>query len=283
MAFFRALESCQPVHRRLFSDPLASGFLSGGLRALAATAHLPGLRSLLPRLVDRRNPGPRVSALVRTRMIDDQLSRGLTDGAAQIVILGAGYDSRAYRVAQAEAARVYEVDHPATQAVKRRGLVRALGAEPANVVWVGVDFLREDFGSALLDAGYSASAATFFIWEGVTNYLDAGSVESTFRWVSGHSAPGSRVSFTYVDRGLLDGSVPFGGSERWLAAVQRAGEPFTFGLVPAELESYLAGTGLCLLSDESTAQALARLQGRWPVPPAFYHVALAEVASAASA
>ena len=279
MAFFRAVESARPPRRRLFSDPLAASFLSGGLRVLAAAARVPGVRGLIPRLVDRRTPGPRISAVVRTHVIDLQLEAALTAGATQLVILGAGYDSRPYRIDSTSAARVFEVDHPDTQAVKRRLLGVKLGAVPENVVWVPVDFLHEDFGLRLVQAGYDPRAVTFFIWEGVTNYLTAGAVDETLRWIAGHSPAGSRLSFTYVDSGLLDGSTPFPGSEGWVSTVERAGEPFTFGLAPSGLSGYLEARGLELLEDESTADALARLgshTGAAP-PPGFYHVALAAV------
>ncbi len=280
MALFRALESCQPSGRRLFCDPLASGFLTGGLSLVAGAARIPGLHGLVPRIVDRRTPGPRISAVLRTRVIDQQLEDGLGAGCSQLVILGAGYDSRPYRIDGVAGARVFEVDHPDTQAVKRRLLAARLRAMPANVVWVPVDFLRDDFGCCLVEAGYSSDLPTFFIWEGVTNYLNAEAVDATLRWIAANSPSTSRLSFTYVDRGLLDGSKEFPGSEGWVATVERAGEPFTFGLQPDELERYLSQRGMRVLSDESTAEAHDRLgahAGGALRPPAFYHVALAEV------
>jgi len=280
MALFRAVESGRPAGARLVDDRYAKGFLGRDLRLLAAAGSLPGLRALVPLLIDRRAPGPRVSAVVRTRLIDDAVLAALAAGAEQVVLLGAGYDSRPYRIAAMSRARVFEVDHPTTQASKRRRIEAILRALPANVVWVPVDFLREDFGAALLAAGYEPARASLFVWEGVTNYLDADAVDHALRWIAANSPSASRVSFTYVDRGLLDGSQPFPGAERWVAAVTRAGEPFTFGLTPGEMEGYLSARGLRLLEDVSTAEALVRLggvRGSMPAPPGFYHVALAEV------
>jgi methyltransferase (TIGR00027 family) len=280
MALFRAVESCQPEGRRLFSDPFAIGFLTPGLRVAASVARLPGLGWLVPRLIDARASGPRVSALLRTRLIDDALVEALAKETRQVVLLGAGYDSRPYRTEGIQAARVFEVDHPTTQAVKRGRLERMLGSLPANVAYVAVDFVREDLGAALLEAGYNPAERTFFIWEGVTNYLNAIAVDATLRLIASDSGPGSRLSFTYIHRGLLDGSARFPGSEPWVKAVQGAGEPFTFGLHPAELRAYLAERGLRLLSDISTAEALKRYRpnvGNAAAPPAFYRVALAEV------
>jgi len=238
------------------------------------------MRWLVPRVIDRRAPGSRISALVRTRLIDRALVDALAREARQVVLLGAGYDSRACRIEDVVAARVFEVDHPTTQAVKRRRLARMLKSAPSNVVYVAVDFLDDDFGVCLLKAGYDEAERTLFIWEGVTNYLTAATVDATLRWIVSHSAPGSWLAFTYVHRGLLDGSPRFLGSERWVGAVEKAGEPFTFGLDPTELEGYLAEYGLRLLSDVSTADALeggATIVADASGLPAFYRVALAEV------
>jgi methyltransferase (TIGR00027 family) len=279
MALFRAVESCRPEDRRLFSDPFAAGFLSGGLRAAARAAQVPVLRQLVPRLIDRRAPGPRISAVVRTRLIDDAIAEGLEGGARQLVILGAGHDSRAYRLEAARGVRVYEVDHPTTQAAKRARVRRMLGKEPPRVTFVPIDFASQQLGPPLFAAGYDPKALTFVVWEGVTNYLDADAVDSTLRWIAGNAPSRSRLSFTYVDRALLDGSKTFPGSQRWVQSVEKAGEPFTFGLDPDALDRYLAERGLELLDDTTTAVALARYGRRDDeAPPAFYHVALAQIA-----
>lgn len=280
MALFRAVEDARPTASRLFSDPFAKGFLTGGLRVVAAASRMPLLRPLIPRLIDRRAPGPRISALVRTRLIDDALTQALADGTRQVVILGAGYDSRAFRLEIDSAVRVFEVDHPATQAVKRARLERVPVADRGRVTFVPTDFTRDELGEVLSTAGYDRRLMTFFIWEGVTNYLNADAVARTLRWISTNSAPGSRLSFTYVDRGLLDGTKSFARAEPWMARVERAGEPFTFGLDPETLADYLKQHGLRLISDTNTVAALTRYPERAKErpPPAFYHVALAQTA-----
>jgi methyltransferase (TIGR00027 family) len=136
VALFRALETARPEAERLFNDPLATAFLTGRLRAVAALATLPGLDRLVPALIDRRWPGPRASAIARTRVIDDVLHDAPQRGLDQLVLLGAGYDSRPYRLADTGTLRVFEVDHPTTQAVKRRVLEKALGHPPAHVCFV---------------------------------------------------------------------------------------------------------------------------------------------------
>jgi methyltransferase (TIGR00027 family) len=280
MALFRALESVRPAGERLFEDPLAHHFLSRPLRVVRGLARVPPLGSLISWFIDRRWPGARTSAVARTRLVDEALTAMLRAGVDQVVILGAGLDCRAQRLPGIERARVFEVDHPATQAAKRTRLAALGSGVAARVVFVGVDFTRDDLGQALAQAGYDSSGRSFFVWEGVTNYLTADAVDGVLRWVVGNSAPRSRILFTYVHRGLLDGSVAFAGTHALVATLERAGEPWTFGLDPAELPAYLAARGLLLLEDIGAADYRARYMGpaaRQMRGYEFYRAALAEV------
>jgi methyltransferase (TIGR00027 family) len=98
MALFRAAETQRPPERRLFADPLAASFLATPLAQVARAARVPLLRAVVPWLIDRRAPGPRPSAVARTKVLDDALVAAIDGGVEQLVILGAGYDSRAYRL-----------------------------------------------------------------------------------------------------------------------------------------------------------------------------------------
>src|SRR5262249_59412534 len=98
MALFRALETAEPPDRRLFADPFAAAFLSPVGRLVSGVARFGFARRMIVQVVDRIWPGARTSAIARTRLIDDALRRAIGDGAAQIVLLGAGFDSRAYRL-----------------------------------------------------------------------------------------------------------------------------------------------------------------------------------------
>jgi methyltransferase (TIGR00027 family) len=133
--------------------------------------------------------------------MDDVLIEALDQGIQQLVILGSGFDSRAYRFERLEeGVKVFEVDHPATQKAKVNKLQRILGAGclPAFVTFVPVDFTHESLAVRLTKCGYSERLKTLFIWEGVTMYLDAPSVEDTLAFIAGHSAPGSAVVFDYM-------------------------------------------------------------------------------------
>ncbi len=258
-ALFRALERRLP--QPLFDDPWARRFLRGRYRLAAAFP-----ARTVAALIDRRWPGPRAAVCVRTRYFDDAVREACASGLRQLVILGAGFDSRAQRLASLEGVHVFEVDHPDTQARKRQ----ALHGAPAHVTYVGLDFLRSSVETALQQAGLRPGARTLFLWEGVTNYLDAASVDATLRAVA---RLGRELLFTYVDQALLDGSAEFEGGRQSLAHVRALGEPFTFGLPPAGLPAYLGERGLELVEDLSLADAASRYYGaRRPPVSAYYHV-----------
>ncbi|MFB7291302.1 class I SAM-dependent methyltransferase [Actinacidiphila glaucinigra] len=282
VALFRALES---VRRgpRLFTDPYAASCLGPGLRLAVTVARFPGVARFLERRIDRRWPaGPRASAVVRTRLIDDLVVDALENGARRLVLLGAGYDSRAFRLDAARTAAVLEVDHPATQAVKRglAGTWSARAGRPGDRVrFVPADLMREDLGDVLRDAGPGDDRAVV-VWEGVTNYLDAASVHATLTALGAALAPGSRIVLTYMDRRALDGTGDFDGVTAWADTVRAAGEPFTFGFLPDELPAYLAERGLELTLDQSARDAAARYLeplGRHEPAAPFYRIAQAEV------
>jgi len=258
-ALFRALERRLP--RPLFDDPWARRFLRGRYRLAAL---LPA--GTVARAIDRRWPGPRAAVVVRTRYIDDALNAALAAGLGQVVILGAGLDSRAHRLPGIERAAVFEVDHPATQAMKRR----VVGRRPPHLAYVPLDLTRGRLDAVLPAAGFRADAPALFVWEGVTNYLDDASVDATLRFIA---RSGTALLFTYVDRAILDGSRRFEGAAESAAYVRRLGEPFTFGLDPREVPAYLRERGLEVEEDLPLSEAAARYYPAEPPPvSAYYHV-----------
>jgi methyltransferase (TIGR00027 family) len=275
-ALFRALEARRPPADRVADDPLAVKFLTPEFRALAAAGRVPPARRLIESVIDRRWPCVRGGVVARTRLIDEAVAAALP-GVEQMLILGAGFDSRAYRLEQLREVAVFEVDHPATQAAKRRILTRGSGRVPDNVRFVPVEFGADDPAVKLAGSGFVSGAPTLVLWEGVTNYLDSASVDATFRFLASAIAPGSPVLFTYVDRAVLDGSVAFEGAATTLRAVRRAGEPFTFGLNPREVPGYLAGRGFRLEADTVVRDAAERFYpaGSRASAPAYYHVVAA--------
>jgi len=279
-ALFRAIESSRrPRSKRLFEDPLAPGFLDR-LKCAYFMSRLPLVGRLIPLFIDWNWTGVRASAIGRTCWIDEQLRVALERGLRQVVILGAGYDCRAYRLSGIERARVFELDHPSTLAVKVKRLKYLLGAIPKHVSFVEVDFDRQDFALLLETSGFDRFVPTFFLWEGVMHYLTAEAVDTTIRSIASLSAPGSRLVFTYIHSGLLDGSVSFGDMGRVPATLRKAGETWTFGLRPEELPDYLDGRGFSLVTDIGSFEYRLRYmgeKGRHLKGFAFYRAALAEV------
>lgn len=280
MAFFRALESARSPRKRLFADSFAMQFLRPGLRRAVYFSRVPVLGALIPRYLDRRLPGARTSGVARTRLIDDALCQALREGIGQVLILGAGFDCRAYRLPGISSAAVFEVDHPATLSVKRAHLCRVLANVPENVRFVEMDFDRQSLSEALTQAGFDLLRPTVFVWEGVTNYLSADSVSAVLRFVAGCAAS-SRLVFTYVDRRALDGSALFEGAADLMRDVARLGEPWTFGLDPEELPEYLRALGLRLERDAGAREYRVQYfgpDGERMKGYDFYHVAIARVA-----
>src|SRR5262245_43609001 len=185
--------------------------MSRGLAFALWTSRSRLVRPALLRYADARAPGARTSAIARTAYLDDAGRAAVAAGTRQLVVLGAGFDCRAQRLPELAGARVFEVDRAETQAVKRA----RLADRGADVRYVPVDFLRDEVPSALAAAGWNAGEPTFVLWEGVTNYLTEPAVARVLSWF-GSTARGGCIAFTYVHRGVLDGSVDFEGAARIL-------------------------------------------------------------------
>jgi methyltransferase (TIGR00027 family) len=284
MAAFRALESVKPARERLFFDPYAKRFLPPAQRFLAACSSLTPLRRLIERYADRRAPGARTSGIARTRLIDDWLGREVERGVRQIVVLGSGFDCRALRLPGLADIPLFEIDRPALVGYKSRLLEREYRAR-RNIKPVRGDFLIGDLAERLSAAGYVSGLKTFFLWEGVTNYLTAESVAAVFDWVARNASPHSKIAFTYVHADAVAGRFQAPGLPALLEALRRRGEPWTFGFDPAALPGYLATHGIRLLADLGAAQYRRRYWQAMPeqgIGYEFYRAALAEVAPRAA-
>ena len=182
----------------------------------------------------------------RTTFYDAALERHLA-GIDQLVILGAGLDTRAYRLPPEAQVRCFEVDTPKTQAFKREMLKKA-GVDTTRVTFVPADFLKEDWFEKLVDAGFEPDKPGFFLWESVTMYLDREAVESTLRKIAG-TAAGSVVAFDYFSAEIIESRSLF---MRYARAVLNAtGEPWRFGIdntppVREQVEAFLGSCGLSL-------------------------------------
>jgi methyltransferase (TIGR00027 family) len=254
MAFFRALETQQPPARRLFDDPFALALLSGTLRTYARLANVPVLGAFVHGVLELGWPYTRSSGVVRTRAIDDSVRQSIKGGAHQVLLLGAGFDSRGLRLVEAKTIAVFEVDHPATQQEKEKRLQVYIGCLPANVQYVPVNFERDDLEGKLLEAGFDPGIPAVAVWEGVISYLTESAVQGTFSILARLLAPSSTLIFTYMHKGALDGSKAFPGARRWRSWVSFSGEPFIYGFDPDTLADLLKPFGFSLQSDASTEE-----------------------------
>jgi methyltransferase (TIGR00027 family) len=250
----RVAESYRPEGERILEDRFGRDFLPPVWRLLL----LPGVRHALIVVTERRGPGALGMLLCRTRYIDDALRNALGEGLDQVVNLGVGFDTRAYRIAGIDQTRVFEVDQPALLAWKQARLQQVLGTPPRHVTFVPIDFNEQRLEDTLAAAGFRTGVKTFFIWEGVTQYITAEAVDSVLRYVSRVAAPGSQIVFTYIQRGIIDGSARSETDEIFLSATQGGGMPWIFGFDPAELAGYLAARGLTLLDHAGALEYRAR-------------------------
>jgi methyltransferase (TIGR00027 family) len=279
MALFRAMESSRPLGERLFEDPYAHLFLRPSFRFLLLLSRVPSLSHAIQAWIDFSWPGARTSGVARTRLIDDLLGTCVEKGVEQVVILGAGFDSRPYRIPGIHQTVVFEVDHPDTQEMKKQVMRRALPLSLRHVRFLGTDFNDREFQPLMAAAGYDQRRRTFFIWEGVTNYLDEPAVDGMLRWIS-NAAPGSRVVFTYVDKRVLERPQEFKGTKRLFRTLQNSGEPWTLGLVPSLVKRYVASCGLELIEDLGAEDYRGRYFGTKAARMRgyeFYRVAVADV------
>jgi methyltransferase (TIGR00027 family) len=171
---------------RIFADPFALRILGEDAESAVAEAR-----------EDPRRGGLRNFIATRSRFAEEAARRAIGEGARQIVVLGAGLDTFAYRLGPSEGLGVFEVDHPATQAEKRRRLAAAGIAAPLHLTFAPCDFERDALGEALRAVGFDPDTRAFFIWLGVVPYLTEAAIFSTLGFIAGLSA--GEVVFDYAN------------------------------------------------------------------------------------
>jgi len=232
---------------RIVSDPLAVELLPRGYRDLVLAAkRSPRVSRALLKGVAKASRNLSRHMALRTRAIDDVVVSEALNGTEQLVLLGAGFDARAWRLDQLSKTTVFEIDFPSTQRGKREGIG---DREPLakSVKWAPIDFSKgEDVAEVLARAGHDKTKRTTFVWEGVTMYLDSGAIDATLASVSRASAPGSVIAVTYHAADIGWESVPL------TVLVRAAGEPFKTRMTKAEARARLETAGFRVESDEGS-------------------------------
>jgi len=197
IAVMRAVESEKPVDERICYDPYARQFVPAWMY------HIFGF-FIKSGYAERRGPGVNGFLAARDRYIDDVLISFLEEGLKQLVILGAGYDSRPYRFDLSGQVKTFEVDHPTTQADKLKKVQIIFGNVPEHVSYVAIDFNTQTLEERLLASGYDPKLKTLFIWQGVSMYLTGEAVDATLNFVARHSGQSSAIVFDYLYKTVLD-------------------------------------------------------------------------------
>jgi methyltransferase (TIGR00027 family) len=250
-----AIEHQEPPDRRLVDDDLAESFLPKSLRALVRANRFRLVRQAVIAASERSGPGLWANLSCRKSYIDDNLAESLP-GVDAVVILGAGLDTRPYRLARVGDIPVFEVDLPVNIARKRAIVSRVFDAVPPSVRLVSVDFERDDLLATLASYGFRVGSPTFFVWEGVTQYLTADAVRATFDQLA-QAASGSRLDFTYVRSDFIDGINLYDAPALYRKFRMRS-QVWKFGMLPEDVEEFLAGYGWRLIEQAGPDELMDR-------------------------
>jgi methyltransferase (TIGR00027 family) len=243
-AVCRLIEQYQPDDKRLFNDPIIKDIIGQPISFLMQIAPM---RALTVNRTEAALKGLYGSQVCRARYIDDVVQGALSGGIGQLVILGAGYDTRAYRLPNIEAVKVFEVDLPHVQDDKKAKVQRHLGRLPSNVTYVPIDFDSQTLDSVFAGTTFDKSKPALFVWEGVTQYITEAAVRQTMSFV-GKAAPGSVLVFTYVLKSVIERRSDIPGANAMLDFVARS-SPWLFGLDPAEVRPFIEPFHLKLIDD----------------------------------
>ena len=240
----------------IFADPLA-------LRILG-----PDADDAIVRANERPERRPlRLFIAMRSRFAEDSARRAIEKGVRQILVMGAGLDTFAYRLEPAHDLRVFELDHPATQADKRRRLGKAQIAEPPHLAYVAHDFERGSLTAALKGAGFDPDKRTFVIWLGVTPYLTEEAAFTTLSELA-RLPGGAEVVFDYAnppDRIAETAARTY--HEQMAERVKASGEPFRCYFDSLELHARASALGFSEIEDLDRSALVGRYLPDLPIAP----------------
>jgi methyltransferase (TIGR00027 family) len=260
-AAVRAFDAMQPPDRQVCHDAYARYFLSDRFTARADPAD--AISRTLHQW-EKIVPGVCGAILARTCFVDECLSRAVNNRIEQLVILGAGYDTRALRFPGLQhKVKVYELDHPATQQYKLERLKRSCPDLANRVIYIPINFEKNHFGRALISHGYDRSKYTFYIWEGVSYYLPARVVDDTLFFIAGNCATGSEIVFDYFPASVVRGTCELPEARPLVRILSQFGEKIRFGISPEKIAGFLHKRGYTIVRNLSGADCRqAYFQGK---------------------
>jgi methyltransferase (TIGR00027 family) len=256
-----AIEQHFPHSARIINDDLAYRIMPLGYRTYVWL--MKRFKDWMIRSLEKKAPGLWGGITSRKRYIDDKVVEDADGQIEAVVNLGAGFDTRAYRLSGLSKVPVWEVDQQENVDAKRLRLRKMFQQVPANVTLVPINFDREELGTVLASHGYTSDMKTFFIWEGVTQYLTEEGIQGTLDFLA-TAAAGSRLVFTYIAKDFIDGKVLYGQEYLYKRMLQKAKSWF-FGMEPEKVDDFLGVYGWCVLehlSYEELAERYVKPTGR---------------------
>ena len=241
IAGLRAAESLLPPSDRVFYDPFAVEFFDARAREQLQTAEQ--ARGQIASY-NQMMPGVNGAIVSRIRFIDEAVSQCLSSGFRQMVVMGAGYDTRAYRIpGVGEKFKVFEVDHPLTQEIKTQTIANLFDGIPDHVVHVPVVFGQDRLDDALLRSGFQTGVKTLFIAEGLLMYIPPPAVDGLLALITSVSAPDSLFVADYFLSDVIDGTSPLKEARVLRQFVKNEGSALMFGLEAGRALEFFAGHG----------------------------------------
>ncbi len=259
VAMARSIMMLYPKEKRLFEDPYSEKLLPPFYKFYIRLMRNPKKLDSIMKKSEKSSPGIMGWFLCRDRYVDDILTECLKKKEVETVVnLGAGMDCRGYYIPGIERMRYFEVDHPDVIKKKVKQIKKIVGEFPDNVVYVPIDFQKQNLDVELKKAGYNLNSRTLFIWEAVSQYISKEANESTFNYI-GQAAPGSKLVFSYILKSFIDGKYIHDGIKRLSKQFLKKNNPlFIFGFDPADMKDYLAKYSLALIEDIDSVEMQER-------------------------
>ncbi len=211
-----------------------------------------------------------------TQHIDGLLQKSSQNGLQQVVNIGAGFDSRPYRMGeQMPGVHFFEIDLPATSAAKQAAIKNVFGRLPENVTYISIDYRSGHFINTLKKAGYDENRKTLFIWEGISQFMDAKIVDTTLRYIAQRTNSKNKVIFSYIPAEFVRGEYGKMGWVRFRELRARAaGEPWKFGIPHQKTGEFFDRRGFKVIADlgarELAGKYLIRSDGKLDGKPTPY-------------
>ena len=240
----------QPV---VFNDPYALQFTSPAFRRVCRSRFFPWL--LRRRFISEMLQPISAQLLSRAKYCEDKLEQAVSKGMSQYVIIGAGFDSFCVRrPGFSSCLRIYEIDHPTTQQLKKERIIEILGSSPKEVEFLAVDLEKQTVAEALSGSSFSKEEKAFFSWLGTVPYLSRDAVFTVFRHLASFAANGSEMVFDYCIPTHLMTQEERRILGRAMRIVQRLGEPVKSFFEPDEFLDKISHLGYCVLDSQSPAE-----------------------------